>query len=70
MRRCVYCACAAGLTLVSQGWWVVIGDTATDSLLAIKVRVCCPSSCRAAAHLAAALFLWKKPQGFPRFLAD
>ncbi len=27
------------LPVSPQGWWVVIGDTATDSLLAIKVRI-------------------------------
>ncbi len=56
------------LTLV-QGWWVVIGDAASDTLLAIKARS--PrATATAATHSPPALLLRPKPQGFPLFRAD
>jgi hypothetical protein len=56
---------------LSQGWWVVIGDTATDSLLAIKVRSSSAELCPAAtAHALAAFFFWQKPQSFSLLFTD
>ena len=57
------------LTL-AQGWWVVIGDTATDTLLAIKVLPSRAAAAFTAAHVLAALLLRQKPQGFSLLRAD